>query len=280
MNRPTAVKVMRAMSGGAQAKLVLADDGSFYVVKFTNNPQQRRTLVNEVIATALLHALGLPAAVSTPITFEPSFLRENPILLYFGSRSAHVPPGLHYGSRYPNIGSGRSPTIYDHVPAPILSKMRVNDMFVGAYVADQWMSNADKRQAIFYRNASRRWRVELVDHGQTFGGAAWRFTDSFAWGTFIDPMVYGEVPSFDALHEWIDRVRLLPDHVVESSDRLVPIEWIQQDSVALQQLLGQLIKRQRGLSRIIERAVSHEKSPFYSINRRRRFRMFRGQSEI
>ena len=38
------------MRGGAQSHLIEADDGRFYIVKFQNNPQHRRILVNEWIA--------------------------------------------------------------------------------------------------------------------------------------------------------------------------------------------------------------------------------------
>ena len=34
------------MRGGAQSHLMRCDDGNYYVVKFQNNPQHRRVLVN------------------------------------------------------------------------------------------------------------------------------------------------------------------------------------------------------------------------------------------
>jgi hypothetical protein len=39
------------MRGGAQAHLMRADDGRFYVVKFQNNPQHLRVPANELLAT-------------------------------------------------------------------------------------------------------------------------------------------------------------------------------------------------------------------------------------
>jgi hypothetical protein len=38
---------VRPMSGGAQAHMRIASDGNAYVVKFANNPQSPRVLVNE-----------------------------------------------------------------------------------------------------------------------------------------------------------------------------------------------------------------------------------------
>src|ERR1044071_5558897 len=48
-----AVQHVRRMRGGAQAHLMRADDGHFYVVKFQNNPQHLRVLANELLATRL-----------------------------------------------------------------------------------------------------------------------------------------------------------------------------------------------------------------------------------
>jgi len=55
-------RLIRKMRGGAQAHLLEADDGHFYVVKFKNNPQHRRILVNELVASIFLRYLR----ISTP----------------------------------------------------------------------------------------------------------------------------------------------------------------------------------------------------------------------
>jgi len=46
--------------GGAQAHLLRASDGNWYVTKFQNNPQHIRVLANEMLATRLGLALSLP----------------------------------------------------------------------------------------------------------------------------------------------------------------------------------------------------------------------------
>ena len=50
----TATRHVRKMRGGAQSHLLEADDGNWYVVKFRNNPQHWRVLVNELLCGALL----------------------------------------------------------------------------------------------------------------------------------------------------------------------------------------------------------------------------------
>ena len=60
-----ALEQIRRMRGGAQSHLMRCSDGNYYVVKFQNNPQHRRILVNELLGTRLASRLGLP---TTPVT--------------------------------------------------------------------------------------------------------------------------------------------------------------------------------------------------------------------
>ena len=80
-------RLIRKMRGGAQAHLMEASDGHFYVVKFTNNPQHRRILVNEWIASVFLDFLGISSPEVAMVEVSPQFLRENPeAYIQLGSR--------------------------------------------------------------------------------------------------------------------------------------------------------------------------------------------------
>src|SRR5438445_13521061 len=61
---------IRPMRGGAQSHMLHASDGNAYVVKFANNPQSPRVLVNEWLACSIGRALGLtipePVILSVP----------------------------------------------------------------------------------------------------------------------------------------------------------------------------------------------------------------------
>src|ERR1051326_6995146 len=59
-----ALEQIRRMRGGAQSHLMRCSDGHYYVVKFQNNPQHPRVLVNEMLGTELALRLGLP---TTPV---------------------------------------------------------------------------------------------------------------------------------------------------------------------------------------------------------------------
>src|SRR5262245_4236836 len=56
----SAVQHLRRLRSGAQAHLLRATDGNCYVTKFQNNPQHVRVLANELLASRLGLALGLP----------------------------------------------------------------------------------------------------------------------------------------------------------------------------------------------------------------------------
>jgi len=67
------------MRGGAQAHLLEADDGKWYVVKFRNNPQHRRVLVNEALCATLLRYLRI-AAPQTALCRRPRYPGISPFL--------------------------------------------------------------------------------------------------------------------------------------------------------------------------------------------------------
>src|ERR1700712_1669345 len=95
-------RFIRKMRGGAQAHLLEAEDGHYYVVKFRNNPQHRRILVNEWIASVFLKHLQISAPPVTLIELTPDFLAENPdVHIQLGTRRSDVAAGWHFGSRYP-----------------------------------------------------------------------------------------------------------------------------------------------------------------------------------
>ncbi|MCX6637426.1 MAG: hypothetical protein NT090_20420 [Acidobacteria bacterium] len=143
-------RLVRKMRGGAQAHLMEADGGRFYVVKFVNNPQHRRILVNEMIASVLLDYLRISQPETAVIELTPQFLGENPdVFIQLGTRRAPVPPGWHFGSRYP--GDPNLTAVYDFIPDALLSRVVNFNEFLGMLVFDKWAANADARQSIFFR---------------------------------------------------------------------------------------------------------------------------------
>jgi hypothetical protein len=66
-----AVQHVRRMRGGAQSHLMRCADGHHYVVKFANNPQHPRVLVNDWLGTRLAEMIGLPVPVPAIVDVHP-----------------------------------------------------------------------------------------------------------------------------------------------------------------------------------------------------------------
>jgi len=75
-----ALQQIRRMRGGAQSHLMRCDDGYYYVVKFQNNLQHRRILVNELLGTRLAARLGLPTVPVEIVAVPEELIRLTPEL--------------------------------------------------------------------------------------------------------------------------------------------------------------------------------------------------------
>ncbi len=87
---PKALEQIRRMRGRAQCHLMRCSDGHYYVVKFQNNPQHRRILVNELLGTCLAARLGLPTVPVAIIDVPEELIRLTPDLQH--QRTAHAVP--------------------------------------------------------------------------------------------------------------------------------------------------------------------------------------------
>src|SRR6185437_16317180 len=91
------------------------DDGNCYVVKFTNNSQHRRVLVNEWMATQLMRHIGIAAPAAVLVDVSAEFLEENrDVYLRGNNLRIAVEVGVHFGSRYP--GHPDTTAIHDVLP--------------------------------------------------------------------------------------------------------------------------------------------------------------------
>ena len=267
-------RFIRKMRGGAQAHLLEADDGHFYIVKFRNNPQHRRILVNELIASFLLDYLRISAPPSAIVNLTPEFLADNPdVCLQLGSRRLGVEPGWHFGSRHP--GDPDRMVVYDFLPDALLHKVENRVDFLAVLVFDKWTGNADSRQSIFFRAKLRGWPAagavqrkrlgfvaQMMDHGYIFNGPHWSFQDSPLQGLYFRPAVYEHVRSWDDFQPWLDRVADFPEEVLDQALRAVPPAWVQDDEAELETMLHQLLRRRRRVPDLIRDCTNGRVNPF------------------
>lgn len=252
---------VRKMRGGAQSHLIEADDGGFYVVKFRNNPQHHRVLINESIGSVFLRYLQISAPEVAVIAVSAEFLRDHPeVSIQLGSRTTPVEPGWHFGSRYP--GHPDRIAVYDFIPDVLLSQVTNLREFSAMLVFDKWTGNADGRQAVFFRSRLKQWTASgaptrpgflawMIDEGFLFNGPHWDFPDSPVQGLYHRPLVYESVASQDDFQPWLDQVANFPAHVVDEAYRSVPLQWLDGEEDALEQLLEKLLRRARRVPDLI-----------------------------
>jgi hypothetical protein len=73
-------QIRRMDAGGAPSHLMRCDDGYYCVVKFQNNPQHPRVLVNELLGTRLAARLGLPTVSVDIVAVSEGLIRLTPEL--------------------------------------------------------------------------------------------------------------------------------------------------------------------------------------------------------
>ena len=262
-----AMRLIRKMRGGAQAHLIEADDGHFYVVKFRNNPQHRRVLINEWIASTFLQYLQVAAPETAIVRLTPEFLAQNPdVSIALGNEKRAGRTGMAFRltiSREIRIAS----PFTTFVPDTLLDRIENRNEFLGVLVFDKWTGNADARQSIFLRARLREYvptfqghalRVGflamMVDHGYIFNGPHWDYADSPLMGLYFRPSVYSRcarMGRFSALAG--SRCELSRKRWWTMRSARLPAEWLNGDRDALYALLEKLMaRRTRGYRDLIE----------------------------
>ena len=265
----TACRHVRKMRGGAQSHLLEADDGNFYIVKFRNNPQHRRILVNELVSEVFLKYLQISAAPAEFILVTPEFLAANPeIFIHLGAQHIPVAPGWHFGSRHP--GNPEVTAVYDFVPDTLLGGISNLGDFLSILVFDKWMANADGRQSVFFRARVDDWQAGvkkafvavMIDHGFVFNGPNWDFSDSPLQGLYPRKIVYEQVRSLDDFEPCLSQVVNFPEDVVDRAFRKVPPEWLEGEEDEFERLLEKLLRRRARVPDLIADTRRARVNPF------------------
>lgn len=271
----TALRHIRKMRGGAQSHLMEASDGRFYVVKFQNNPQHRRVLVNELVSSVFLKYLQISSADAAVIEVTEEFLRENPgVSIELGASKIPVSTGWQFGSLYP--GDPARVAVYDFVPDTLLHTVRNLEDFLGALVFDKWASNSDGRQAVFFRARVREWVplaaeahpltmgfiAMMIDQGFAFNGPEWNFIDSPVQGLYARKQVYNTVASLEQFEPWLERVIHFPEDVVDQAYKQIPPEWLAGEQDQFERMAEQLMRRRKRVPDLILDARRAKVSPF------------------
>jgi hypothetical protein len=267
---------IRKMRGGAQSHLMEADDGHFYIVKFQNNPQHRRVLVNELIGSVFLKYLQISTPETALIQLSDEFLRNtDEISIQLGTQKIAVKSGWHFGSRHP--GDPAQMAVYDFIPDTLLYQVNNLSDFLGVLVLDKWACNTDGRQAVFFRARIRDWLPSgggkvhpmklgfvaiMVDQGFEFNGPHWDFPESPVQGLYSRKLVYENVKSLSDFEPWLDQVIHFPEDVVDQAFKQIPPEWIDGEEEELERMLEKLLRRRKRLPDLLSDSRRAKVNPF------------------
>jgi hypothetical protein len=261
---PIAVEHIRRMRGGAQSQLMRCADGAFYVVKFQNNPQGSRVLVNELLATRLAALLGIATAPPEIVQVSSAIIdNTDELVIQLGRGRTKYAPGKQFGSRYPGASPAEC-SVFDFLPDEDLQRVANLGDFCGMLVFDKWTCNTNGRQAIFFRrSASEQYQTQMIDNGFCFNACEWNFPDAPLRGLYNRHRVYENVRGIDAFEPWLSRVemRMTDDVMGEIADEIPP-EWYNFDRDAMASLLERLARRRKLVRELIFSAWKSSAQPF------------------
>jgi hypothetical protein len=257
-----AVQQIRRMRGGAQGHLMLGADGNAYVVKFQNNPQHLRVLVNELMATKLAAAVGLTVPACDVVEVTEWLIKNTEELdLDLGPRREPCQAGLCFGSRL--VGGLMPGHLMDYLPEEQLAVVRNLREFGGILAFDKWTCNANGRQAIFSKKQREKlYAATFIDYGYCFNAGEWVFRDSPLRGVFGRNIVYRSVTGWESLEPWLSRIEKLEAKAIWEIAETVPPEWYRGDASAIEVLVEQLLHRRSRVRELVDGFRESARVPF------------------
>lgn len=257
-----AVQHVRRMRGGAQAHLMRADDGHFYVVKFQNNPQHLRVLANELLATRLAESAGLPVPVTEIIEVREWLIRNTPDLcIDISGMASQCKPGLQFGARY--VCDPAEGHVFDYLPESMFAKVKNLAAFAGMLVVDKWLGNANGRQAVFWKKTNeRKYTPTFIDQGYCFNAGEWNFPDSALRGVYARNFVYQDVRGWESFEPWLSRVENFDPALIDEIAGAVPPAWTGNGWKEMETLAAAILERRSKVRELITAFRNSTRQPF------------------
>jgi len=260
----SAVQHLRPLRGGAQSQLLRASDGCRYVTKFQNNPQHLRVLANEMLATNLGLALGLPMPRVEVIEVSDCLIEHTEDLrINLGGAKIPCRSGKQLGSIY--VGSESPGMSFDYLPRELLEKVRNLKDFPRVLILDKWTCTSDGQQAIFWKARRRqRYSATFIDQGYCFNAGEWTFPDSPQRGAYANNCVYEGVMGWEAFEPALSRAEETDAHGIWQCAVGIPEEWYEGDRDGLDRLVQGLHQRRETIRKLIGDFRKSTRNPFPS----------------
>jgi hypothetical protein len=241
---------------------MLGADGHPYVVKFQNNPQHRRVLANELLASRLALAVGLTAPHGELMDVSSWLVENTPELeIDLGRTRVRCEAGLQFGSRF--VGGFMPGQVVDYLPEEQMGEVKNLAEFAGMLALDKWTGNANGRQAVFERRQrERRYKAVFIDFGYCFHAGEWRFEDAPLRGVYYRNDVYREIDGWDRFEPWLTRMETMAEDTVWAAANEVPPEWYGGDLGEMEALVEKLLARRARIRELVEAFATSDREPF------------------
>jgi hypothetical protein len=258
----SAIQHLRPLRGGAQSHLLRASDGNWYVTKFQNNPQHIRVLANEMLATRLGLALGLPMPRVEVIDVSQWLIEHTADLrIQLGGPSIPCRSGKQLGSLY--VGPQLPDRPLDYLPDGLLERVVNVADFARVLVLDKWTCNADGRQALFHKTPrSKRYTATFIDQGYCFNAGEWTFPEFPLRGVYATNCVYQGVTGWEAFEPVLTRAEEMDSDTIWRCAAEIPEEWYEGDRDELHRLVDEFYRRRRLIRRLINIFRESTRNPF------------------
>jgi hypothetical protein len=259
-------------------------DGNYYVVKFQNNPQHLRVLVNELLGTRLASRLGLPTTPVAVVEVSRELIQlTEELCMELARTRTPCAAGLQFGSRYP--GDPRRLVLHDFLPDEKLREVANLHDFAGMLVFDKWTCNTNGRQTLFFEEKSLAsaatpgyapgesphaagshplaYRTLMIDQGFCFNAGEWNFPDAPLRGLYARNRVYEGVTGMESFGPWLERLEhRITERVLAELAGEIPPEWYADDYDAVLRLLEQLQRRRTRVPELLLSAKASSRQPF------------------
>jgi hypothetical protein len=232
------------------------------VTKFQNNPQHIRVLANEMFATNLGLALGLPMPRVEVIEVSDWLIEQTEDLrISLGSAKIPCRRGKQLGSLY--VGWESPAMTLDYLPREMLQGVRNLSDFARVLVLDKWTCNSDGRQAIFCKAPKRqRYSATFIDQGYCFNAGEWTFPDAPLRGAYANNCVYEGVMGWEAFEPTLSLAEQMDAHTIWRCAADIPEEWYEGDRDGLHRLVQALQQRRGAIRNLIAEFRRSSRNPF------------------